>query len=92
MDCVRDQYNSYELPLSSAIKNAKLSVNGSHTLVENLADIIAIQLAFKSFLHRTEALRQPIPVEWSKFTKEQLFFIANAQVRILNIFSQNENP
>lgn len=72
--CVENQYNSFEVGPGTG--NPKLFVNGGKTSLENVADIIGLQIAFKAFMKNGD---HKDFVSSNKFTKEQLFFISFAQ-------------
>ena len=74
--CVKEQYDGFQVPLPSQFNNITIMVNGTFTLEENVADLIGIQIAFKAFQSDDSDDSNLLP----GYTNEQLFFIASAQV------------
>ncbi len=72
--CVVDQYQNF--PITSLQQNDPNNLNGILTFKENFADIIGLQIGFKSFVENFH----PNEIIPHHFTKEQIFFIASAQV------------
>lgn len=80
-----DQYETYEVQLPAGYENETLTVNGTLTSEENVADNIGLQVAFTSFL-QNEADKLWEPLEGLEmFSREQIFFIAHAQVSTYTI-------
>ncbi len=77
---VKSQYERFPLPLPSDTRTT-LKLNGTLTLEDNIADILGLQIAFKSYMENAADLFQPLP-GLEAFTKQQIFFIASAQVSI----------
>ncbi|OXA59462.1 Endothelin-converting enzyme-like 1, partial [Folsomia candida] len=85
LNCIENEYNTYQIPFSFPQRNTThaLTWNGSLTLEENFADFIALKISFSAFMKehkRTHGsqVNHEIP-GLARFSKEQLFFIANAQ-------------
>ncbi|XP_035712959.1 endothelin-converting enzyme 1 [Folsomia candida] len=78
-DCVERQYSGYKVHLPN---KEGIRINGTFTLRDNVADIIGMEMAFKSWvdndIENSSYGKFQFP-QLSRFTKEQIFFISWAQ-------------
>ncbi len=88
LDLVKKQYEKFPLTLTpdQSDTKTKLKLNGTLTMDDDVADILGLQIAFKSYMENVGDSFKPLP-GLENFTKEQIFFIASAQVHI-NTFIQ----
>lgn len=63
-----------------------LGVNGLHTIGENIADNVGLQISLSAFKKLRSSKLHVIVPELELFTNEQLYFISFAQVSILENF------
>lgn len=73
------QYNEIDIP------GTGLKVNGTQTLDENIADNAGLKAAFKAYKHYLEKNRDPHVLGYSRYSKEQDFFISFGVVCIFYI-------
>ncbi|OXA46266.1 Endothelin-converting enzyme-like 1 [Folsomia candida] len=77
-ECVERKYNGYEIHLPN---KESLRINGTFTLEENVADIIGMEMAYKSWMEN-DMDNSPMKFQFqqlARFTEQQMFFISWAQ-------------
>ncbi|XP_072902179.1 phosphate-regulating neutral endopeptidase PHEX [Hemitrygon akajei] len=80
-NCLVRQYSNYYWT------PARLKVNGQQTLAENIADNVAVRLAFKAYrkwVQEEKGGREEALLPGLKLNHNQLFFLSHAQVRCSN--------
>ncbi|XP_066592300.1 neprilysin-1-like isoform X2 [Prorops nasuta] len=83
--CFIDQYDGYKF-LNPY--NELISINGSLTSIENIADTIGLQVAFTAFKEKLAKLGKEVKLKGlEKYTSEQLFFM-----QIGNWLCENVSP
>jgi endothelin-converting enzyme len=74
--CLVDQYNKYTVQGDKATD--KTNVNGTLTLLENVADAAGLSTAFAAWEKRNKAAPNPSLPGLENYTNEQLFFLSFA--------------
>ncbi|XP_053978634.1 endothelin-converting enzyme homolog [Hylaeus volcanicus] len=78
-DCFIDQFNRYSV-VENRTANIPIKDYGKQTQMENIADTMGLQVAFKAYQRRQRECAKPDPMlpGLENFTNDQLFFLSLA--------------